>query len=149
LALAAGGYLLALPQLQIANVTFDIHTLLVSSLLGIVGWQAILLAVFAKLFAAREKMMPPNPSLENLSVEKLIGLGTIFVMVGAAMISGIALNWWSSNFGRLNYPETMRWVIPGVTLAAIGFQTMMAALMVGALKMHPQRANRPIHTDTN
>jgi hypothetical protein len=55
------------------------------------------------------------------------------------MIGGIWLKWWSSNFGSLDYPQTMRWLIPGVTSTAIGFQTIMGALMIGVLKMHPKK----------
>ncbi|MDA9777652.1 glycosyltransferase family 2 protein [Rubripirellula sp.] len=136
---AALGYSLALPQVKIFGAAIDIHTLLVSSLLALVGWQAILLAVFSKLFAAREKMMPPHPGLENLSVERMMGLGLVFIAIGSFMIGGIWLKWWSSNFGSLDYPQTMRWLIPGVTSTAVGFQTIMGALMIGVLKMHPKK----------
>jgi glycosyltransferase involved in cell wall biosynthesis len=136
---AALGYSLALPQVKIFGAAIDIHTLLVSSLLALVGWQAILLAVFSKLFAAREKMMPPHPRLENLSVERMMGLGLVFIAIGSFMIGGIWLKWWSSNFGSLDYPQTMRWLIPGVTSTAVGFQTIMGALMIGVLKMHPKK----------
>ena len=149
LTLAAFGYALAIPQARIFDIAIDIHTLLVASLLSLVGWQSILLAIFAKLFAAREGMMPANPKLENLSVEKIIGAGTTLTIAGIAMVGIIANRWWSSDFGSLNYPDTMRWVIPGVTLTALGFQTMMSALMVGVLKMHPQRKHRSSNNESN
>ncbi len=149
LTLAAFGYALAIPQARIFDIAIDIHTLLVASLLSLVGWQSILLAIFAKLFAAREGMMPANPKLENLSVEKIIGAGTTLTIAGIAMVGIIANRWWSSDFGSLNYPDTMRWVIPGVTLTALGFQTMMSALMVGVLKMHPQRKHSSSNNESN
>ena len=133
------GYALALPQTRIFGVALDIHTLLVASLFGLIGWQAILLSVFAKLFAARELMMPPNPSLESLSVEKVLGFGLGFALLGVSLIATVAGQWWASGLGSLNYPQTMRWVIPGFTSTAIGFQTMMAALMIGLLKLNPKK----------
>ena len=133
------GYALALPQTRIFGVALDIHTLLVASLFGLIGWQAILLSVFAKLFAARELMMPPNPSLESLSVEKVLGFGLGFALIGIGLIATVAWQWWASGLGSLNYPQTMRWVIPGFTSTAIGFQTMMAALMIGLLKLNPKK----------
>ena len=33
----------------------------------------------------------------------------------------------SVDFGALNYAHTMRWVIPGVMLTALGFQTIFSA----------------------
>ena len=133
------GYALALPQTRIFGVALDIHTLLVASLFGLIGWQAILLSVFAKLFAARELMMPPNPSLESLSVEKVLGFGLGFALLGVSLIATVAGQWWASGLGSLDYPQTMRWVIPGFTSTAIGFQTMMAALMIGLLKLNPKK----------
>ncbi len=41
----------------------------------------------------------------------------------------------------------MRLVVPGVTLVAIGFQTAMAALMAGVLKMQRQTFSRNKHGD--
>lgn len=139
LMMAALGYALALPQIRVFGAALDVHTLLVASLLGLIGWQSVLLAIFAKLFAAREKMMPPNPKIESLSVEKTIALGSLFIAVGILLIGAITLQWWSLNFGSLDYPQTMRWLIPGVTATALGFQTIMGALMIGVLKMHPKR----------
>ncbi|MEC8473401.1 MAG: glycosyltransferase [Planctomycetota bacterium] len=139
LILAILGYALALPQTRIFGVALDIHTLLVASLFGLIGWQAILLSVFAKLFAARELMMPPNPNLENLSVEKVLGFGLGFALIGIGLIATVAGQWWAAGLGSLDYPQTMRWVIPGFTSTAIGFQTMMAALMIGLLKLNPRK----------
>ena len=139
LVLAILGYALALPQTRIFGVALDIHTLLVASLFGLIGWQAILLSVFAKLFAARELMMPPNPNLENLSVEKVLGFGLGFALIGIGLIATVAGQWWAAGLGSLDYPQTMRWVIPGFTSTAIGFQTMMAALMIGLLKLNPRK----------
>ncbi|MDB4331731.1 glycosyltransferase family 2 protein [bacterium] len=133
------GYALAIPQARPFGVALDIHTLLVCSLFAIIGWQCVLLSAFAKIFAAREKMMPQHPRLIDLSVEKIMSGGLAFVAMGLMMIVGIFIQWWTVDFGSLNYPQTMRWVIPGVTLAAIGFQTIMSALMVGLLQLHPSR----------
>jgi hypothetical protein len=58
-----------------------------------------------------------------------------------ALISGLALigaatwQWRESGFGPLDYSHTMRWVIPGVTLAALGFQTMLSGFFVSILGM--------------
>lgn len=136
------GYALALPQTRVFGAALDIHTLLIASLLSLIGWQSVLLAIFAKLFAAREKMMPPNTKIEKISVEKALALGIIFLTAGITLIGTIVAEWWSLDFGSLDYPQTMRWLIPGVTSTALGFQTIMGALMIGVLKMHPKKQHR-------
>jgi len=43
--------------------------------------------------------------------------------------------WRRHDFGHLDYSQTMRWVIPGVTLTALGFQTIFSSFFVSILRM--------------
>ena len=54
---------------------------------------------------------------------------------GLGLISVVALGWQSNDFGPLDYARSMRWVIPGVTLAALGFQTILSGFFVSILGM--------------
>ncbi len=80
--------------------------------------------------------MPSHPKLETLTVERGLIFGLALLLIGFALVGWIVLEWWQTGFGELDYPYTMRRVIPGVTFAALGFQTMLASLMAGVLKMH-------------
>ena len=140
------GYLLAIPQFRIFGAALDVHTLLIASLIGLLGWQCILLAVLARIFAGREGMMPAHERLETLTVEKGLVAGLVAAAIGILMIGWVVLKWWQVGFGELKYPVTMRWVVPGVTLVAAGFQTAMASLMAGVLKM--QRSRQTNDTET-
>ena len=136
------GYALALPQIRIFNAALDVHTLLIASLAILMGWQCILLATLAQIFAAREGMRPVLPKLEKITVEHGIGFGLIMSIFGIALISSVILTWWQGDFGKLDYPQTMRLVVPGVTLVSIGFQTAMASLMAGVLRMQRRDPRR-------
>jgi len=46
------------------------------------------------------------------------------------------VQWWGTGWGPLNYAETMRWVIPGATLSALGFQTVLSSFFISILGMH-------------
>jgi len=129
------GYALAIPQVHIFGAALDVHTLLVASLAGLMGWQCVLLATLASIFAGREGMMPSHQGLEKLTVERGLGFGLVMTAIGVALIAAVIVQWWRVDFGALDYPYTMRLVVPGVTCVAIGFQTMMASLMAGVLKM--------------
>ncbi len=141
IALALLGYVLAIPQLKVFGAALDVHTLLIASLAGLLGWQCILLATLARIFAGREGMMPPEERLEKITVERGLVFGLTAGCLGILLIAAVVFQWWQKDFGRLDYPVTMRLVVPGVTLVALGFQTIMAALMAGVLKMHrrPQK----------
>ena len=54
-------------------------------------------------------------------------------MIGVGLIAEVAWSWWSRSFGPLDYPSTMRVVIPGVTMAALGFQTMLSSFFISIL----------------
>lgn len=131
------GYALAFPGLTIRGVTFDVHTLLVASLALLLGYQSILFAIFAKTFAISERLLPPDKRLERLfSVVKLefgIALGAVAFFVGLSLIGAAAWSWRQAGFGPLDYASTMRWVTPGVTLATLGFQTVLSSFFVSIL----------------
>ncbi len=142
--MAMVGYGLAIPQIRIFGAALDVHTLLIASLAGLLGWQCVLLATLSRIFAGREGMMPKHEKLETLTVEKGLVFGLFAAAIGVAMIGIVVLRWWQREFGELQYPVTMRWVVPGVTLVAIGFQTAMASLMAGVLKMQrPRQKDAP------
>ena len=133
------GYALALPAVQIGNAIFDAHTLLFASLAVLCGYQAILFAIFTKTFAMNEGLMPEDP--RTLRFFKLINLERGLVLSLLALIVGAGLLLWAINlwrlagFGRLDYASTMRWVIPGATLTALGFQTLLSSFFVSILGM--------------
>ncbi|MCC9599655.1 glycosyltransferase family 2 protein [Stieleria sp. JC731] len=144
LAVGLFGYAMALPQVRLFGAALDVHTLLVASLFLLLGWQCVLLATLARIFTGREGMMPPHEKLEHVTVERGLLFGIVSGVVGISMVGAIVFQWWKSGFGPLDYPETMRWVVPGVTMIAIGFQTAMASLMAGVLMMQRSRRLKPI-----
>jgi len=131
------GYALALPGLTIAGITFDVHTLLFASLSILCGYQSILFAIFTKTFAIAEGLMPADPFMdrffEHVYLERGLIIGGISLLVGITLLI-VAINQWRMHgFGRLDYSQTMRWVIPGATLTALGFQTVLSSFFVSIL----------------
>jgi hypothetical protein len=45
------------------------------------------------------------------------------------------IHWWQTGFGPLDYAITMRYVIPAVTVTALGYQTIISSFMCGLLSM--------------
>ena len=133
------GYLVAMPGLSIGRGSFDAHTLLFASLAILCGYQCILFAVFAKTFAVTEGFLPPDPHLERFF--EIVNLERGLVVAGVALLAGGALllaairQWWLTGFGHLDYAYTMRFVVPGATLVALGFQTVFSSFFVSILGM--------------
>jgi hypothetical protein len=57
-------------------------------------------------------------------------------------LSAAINQWLTINFGHLDYSYTMRWVIPGATLTALGFQTILSSFFVSILRM-PRKSASP------
>lgn len=133
------GYAVALPAVRVGSVTFDAHTLLFASLAIICGYQSILFGVFTKVFAVSEGLLPPNRRLDRLgtgaSLEKGLIAGVLAGLAGMILLVLAVNKWRGEGFGELDYASTMRLVVPGVTLTALGFQTLLSSFFISVLAM--------------
>ena len=133
------GYGLALPGRSILGVTLDAHTLLFASLSILCGYQSVLFAIFSKTFAINEGLLPEDPQFARLfqlvNLERGLILATAALCLGMALLLMAVNAWREVGFGSMDYPRTMRLVIPGATLTALGFQTMLSSFFVSILGM--------------
>jgi glycosyltransferase involved in cell wall biosynthesis len=134
------GYGLALPGLSVINVHFDAHTLVFASLSVLLGYQSIVFAVFTKTFAIGAGLLPEDRIMtrffELANLERGLIVGLVVFLIGIALLT-LAINQWRlTQFGNLDYAQTMRLVIPGATLSALGFQTILSSFLVSILGMH-------------
>jgi hypothetical protein len=139
IALGLLGYALALPGARVLGATLDAHTLLFASLALMAGYQCVLFALFTKTFAVNDDLLPPDPRLSRfflaMNLERGLVLAAGAMLAGGALLVQAVWEWRAAQFGPLNYSLTMRRVIPGVTIAALGFQTLLASFFVSILGM--------------
>ncbi|MBN1557828.1 MAG: glycosyltransferase family 2 protein, partial [Lentisphaerae bacterium] len=137
--LGLAGYAVAMPHMSIRSVSFDAHTLLVSTLALLLGYQAVLMGLFVKTFAAQEGLSPEDPVVARLAefvtLDKGLLIGALMFLAGLALLGATVRQWYAAGFGPLNYQYTMRLAIPGAALAALGFQTLLSSFMLGILNM--------------
>jgi glycosyltransferase involved in cell wall biosynthesis len=137
--LGLAGYALALPAATIGRATLGAHTLLFSSLAIICGYQAILFAVFAKTFAMTEHLLPEDPVMVRLfkivNLERGIAISALAMVAGLGLLLAAVAQWREVGYGPLDYARTMRYVIPGSTLTALGFQTFLSSFFISILGM--------------
>jgi glycosyltransferase involved in cell wall biosynthesis len=137
--LGAVGYALALPGVTVLGAHLDVSTLLVASLAILLGHQSVLFALFTKRYAASVGFLPEDARVERFfkifTLERGLQLGLLSFLAGVALLAAAAWQWYAVRFGDLAYPVTLRWVIPGVTLTALGFQTVLASFFVSILEI--------------
>jgi glycosyltransferase involved in cell wall biosynthesis len=131
------GYALALPGVRVFGARLDVHTLLFASLAVLSGYQAILFAVFTKTFAIGDGMLPADARMRRLyqliNLERGLFAGAVAGLSGLVLLGVAIRQWQQRDFGDLDYSQTMRWVIPGVTLTALGVQTIFSSFFLSIL----------------
>ena len=141
------GYMVAMPGLRISGVHFDAHTLLVASLAILLGHQAVVFAISTKTFAIEQQLLPPNRRMERfheiVTVERGLVASVVILAGGVALLIAAVNQWRVQDFGALDYTKTMRLVVPGVTLTALGFQNLLASFFIGIMRSPARPAVQP------
>jgi glycosyltransferase involved in cell wall biosynthesis len=131
-----GMWLLPAPR-TVGNVTFDVHTLVYAATFVLLGFQAVAFAVFTKIFAISEGLLPPDAAFDKLfryiTLEVGLLLGALLVAAGLGTSLYSVGDWGARHFGALNYSHTMRVVIPAALLLILGAQTVFASFFLSVL----------------
>jgi glycosyltransferase involved in cell wall biosynthesis len=125
--------------------TSRVHSLLYSATSIIIGFQIVSFAIFTKVFAVSEGLLPKKHQLipqKIIKINKIVRytnleLGLIF---GGALIllggtgSIFSLQIWEKNFfGSLEPISMMKIVIPSVTFLALGIQIVFSSFFMSIL----------------
>jgi glycosyltransferase involved in cell wall biosynthesis len=123
---------------SIGGVGFDVSTLLYFALAVIVGLQAMFFFLSARWFGISEGLLPEDPLIRRIverprRLEWALLIGLLLVAAGVGLSLYAVSTWNQAGFGRLDYPDTLRIVIPGATLIACGMPTALSALFLSVL----------------
>jgi len=136
--LALGMWLIPAPR-TVGRFGLDVHTLLYAAAAVLIGFQAVLFAVFTKFFAIGAGLLPEDVKLakvaRHLSLELGLIVGAILVLAGVAgSLYAVGL-WGGASFGALSPRQMFRLVIPAVTALTIGFETILASFFLSVLAL--------------
>jgi glycosyltransferase involved in cell wall biosynthesis len=133
------GYALAFWECTFSGITLGAHTLLVSSLAVLIGHQGVIFAIMTKIYTIRERLLPEDPRFmkvfKTLTLENGLIVSSIAFITGVLLTGSVAIDWWHSGFGPLDYHESMRRVVTGVLLCALGCQSCMGSFFSSILGM--------------
>jgi len=137
-AVGIAGMALLLPtQRTIADVTFDVSTLLYAAVAVVVGLQAIFFFVTARWFGMTQGLLPEDERVGRLVDAHLLELGLLAGLALTAAGLGLSVyalaTWNEQGFGQLDYPDILRLVIPGATLITCGMQTVFSSMFLGVI----------------
>jgi glycosyltransferase involved in cell wall biosynthesis len=134
--LAACLWLMPGPR-RIGNVVFDVHTLAYGFGSILVGSQLLAFAVFTKVFAITEGLLPEDPRFNRLfdyiKLETGLMVGALFIALGAAG-SVFALSTWArSSFGPITSEDMLRIVMLSVFALILGPQIIFSSFFLSIL----------------
>jgi hypothetical protein len=143
--LGVGCRLLAGP-LVIAGMGFDTNSLLVCSMAVIVGIQITTFAIFARVFASIHDLLPPSRRLEkaisHFNLEAGLAVGIVLALSGFGTLVFATLLWRHVGYGPMSYPQSLRLVIPAVTLLTVGVQILFSSFFLWLLTLPSKRFPR-------
>lgn len=135
---ALGAFLLPGPR-RVGSVVLDIHTLLYAVLAVLVGYQAILFALFTKVFAITEGLLPEDPRLNKLfrylNLESGLAAGILLQGIGGACAVYSVLLWNGHGFGAMDPTSLIRVVACALAFVVLGVETSLASFFFSILGM--------------
>jgi hypothetical protein len=119
--------------IKVLGFRLDTHPAIVGSLLSLLGYQILMLWLFAKTY--RITILGEKDRLiewihRHFTLENVIIVGGIILLIGLALSIIIIAKWFNSNFGAL---FEMRKALFAMTLMIIGVQTIFSGFLLSIL----------------
>jgi glycosyltransferase involved in cell wall biosynthesis len=136
LGLMVGAWLLPGPQ-RLGSITLDVHTLLYAAAAILIGFQAVLFAVFTKVFAMTSGLLPPDERWDRLfslfTLEKGLLTGGLTLLGGIGVAGYSVLQWEGAHFGALQPVQLIRAVACALVLMVVGVQLGLSSFFLSIL----------------
>lgn len=134
------GCALLLPGPKFAfGIGFDVHTLLYAFMAVLLGFQLVSFAVFTKVFAISEGLLPPDPRLNVffrwVTLETGLLCGSVLMTLGLGGSIWAVSHWAQVRFGVLNSEQMLRIVMPAVFSFTLGAQITFASFFLSILAL--------------
>jgi glycosyltransferase involved in cell wall biosynthesis len=140
---AVASALLLFGPVKVMSVTFDYHTLLYSTSAILLGYQSILLFIFAKLMAVETGLHPLRTKFwfleQRRTLEQCVTIGVVLMFVGVVLGIIAARQWELTGFGSLRPESTIRLTICSVLFLLLGGQTLLAGFYFGLINLVAER----------
>ena len=130
-------------SVSVKSIKFDYHTLMYSASAVVLGYQSVLLFIFAKWMAVESGLHPPTPKFrffeQRGTLEWCIVIGFVLVVAGVVLGIVAARQWSLVEFGNLRPALTLRFVICSVLFLLLGGQTLLAGFYFGIMNLVADR----------
>jgi glycosyltransferase involved in cell wall biosynthesis len=131
----------------IFGVRFDVHSMLMATVMIVIGSQTILSFLLAYQHATAQGVLPSSARFQRFlaakSLERAVVLGGVVFLFGLAGTVASAAVWASTRFGDLDVSVMMRLLVPSVTAMIVGVQLAAAGFLSSVLELSGNPESRP------
>ena len=121
------------------GVVIDVHTMILGTLCLFLGYQALWLWAFAKMFGWVSGILPADTFslrvFDYLNLERGLLAGATLVVTGLCLNLWLVHEWYRLNFGPLDVQVTLRYALWGFTAIVFGVQTIFGSFFLSMLGM--------------
>jgi glycosyltransferase involved in cell wall biosynthesis len=125
--------------LKVGTVIFDVDTLVYSAIAILLGFQVITIAIFAKVFAVSEGLLPADPRLEKFfsyaNLENGLVMGLLVFFTGLGLSIYAVASWHAHHFGTLDVSQMLRLTLPAAVAMTLGVQVAVASFFLSLLRL--------------
>jgi glycosyltransferase involved in cell wall biosynthesis len=144
-----GSVALSAGPIHVGDIAFDVDTLVGTSAMLVIGFQAVLFALLTKVYAMEEGFLPHDRRVQRIvdswSLERGLVVGGLLALAGLVGLVASLVHWQGHSFGELNPRDSLRIVMPAATALVMSFQMIFASLFVSILAI--RRRSHPPVTD--
>lgn len=131
-----GIWLLPGPRV-VGGAGFDVQTLLYAGVAVLLGFQAVVFAVFTKVYAISNGLLPGDQRVERalrvITLEAGLIVGALLVIFGLAGSMYAVGIWGQVSYSTLNPSMTMRIIVPSVVSLTLGVQIILSSFFLSVL----------------
>ena len=136
--LLLAGWMIKGPQ-KVGGVSFGVDTLVYAVTFILLGFQTITVAVFAKVFAISEGLLPPDRKLERFfsyaNLENGLVTGVLVFSAGLGLSVYAMVSWRAHHFGPLDSSHMLRLTLPAAVSMTLGLQISIASFFLSLLRL--------------
>lgn len=116
------------------DIGLGIHSMIAGCLLAIVGYQIVILGLFAKIYGVRHGLRPHDRITrvisDHVSLERGAMAGLVIFLIGVIFMVGLLWNWIASGYVDLPLVEhDVVWL----TMVVVGFQTIFYSFFMSMI----------------
>jgi glycosyltransferase involved in cell wall biosynthesis len=132
------GMLWLLPKPRIIfGVGFDAQTMIYAGMAVLLGFQAVVFAIFTKVLGMNEGLLPHDPriatGLRYVRLETGLAVGFVLVLFGlGGSVLAVGL-WGRESFGMLEPSQSLRLIVPAVVSLTLGCQIVLSSFFLSVL----------------